>query len=946
MKIFLSYGRLDAVRVAQDCARHLVQMGHEPWLDVENGIPFGAPFDIKIEIAISECHVLIALLSESSIRPDGFCRNELLFAQAKNKPIVPIRLHKVIPPIQIISLNYLDVADDQIIPYDQLATILEEIAAHGQCQIDPLKAKASWWGDLRRLNYSEELARHGATFVGRAWLFADIGDWIAQPHSRLLLITADPGTGKSALSAQLTTRLNVRSIHFCSRSNIETCLPRSWLSEVIYQLARQFAQYRMELEQLNSPNWNDPPESLFRSLIIEPLRSCESLLNITEPWVFVIDSLDESLAEVGPVLIDLLTESAERMPAWLRIIMTSRPDQTIIAKCSIRGAFHYHINADRAENQRDISDYIEKCLGTQIGEEESDRLKNRYSIIKDISNGNFLYARLLLSALTDKSSYGSIDLENVKSVPAQLGGLYDRMFRNRFKDQQIYQQEIAPLLDCLAAAQEPLTEALLLKASKLPEHTAKKGLLALSQFLSRGKTCQLFHQSVIDWLKDANLSTGFAASVKDGHRYLSEACWAEYASESQNISNYTRSHLATHLANNASWDQLILLTRDQQFDLFSRWIAGGEAKTGLLCLIGAIGHLNKQKRNLTLAAGLATQLARIYSKLGRYEEAEQWLTFARHKTSVLKGRRLHAIALHELGSLALYRQDYQLSKHLYRKAYYICLLGIPRYLDEAAANLLGLATIYHSRYSFKKSIRLVNKALKKAKRAGDLHHYVSGERLLGTAYKSLGQFEKSREHLQAGLALTELDEQSSEKINLLALLGWLEYELATLQGKVPEKSRPYFEQALTIARKVHNYFSYLESQIALAWCDLAEMNCVNLASSLLAMQKELPKEQHFELYINTELALAACLQQNGELEKAGEKYGSTIQSAETHGFRFLYAKAHLGLGAVYWHSDRKAEAEKLWEIALGASHRISKSAAARIQAGIDLCKGNPRATPR
>jgi len=110
MRVFISYGRGDSAKLASKLAAWLRSRGHEPWLDVDEAIPIGPPFDIRIEVGISRSDLLIALLSPWSLRPDGFCRNELLYAQAMKISIIPARIAVVIPPIHVISLNFLDVS--------------------------------------------------------------------------------------------------------------------------------------------------------------------------------------------------------------------------------------------------------------------------------------------------------------------------------------------------------------------------------------------------------------------------------------------------------------------------------------------------------------------------------------------------------------------------------------------------------------------------------------------------------------------------------------------------------------------------------------------------------------------------------------------------------------------------------------------------------------------
>jgi len=947
MNIFISYARQDGCELARDLALHLRQMGYDPWLDIENGIPIGAPFDVAIETAISGSGILIALLTRESTKPEGFCRKELQYALVKKIPILPIKIHKVDLPIHIILLNYLDASTDNVIPYDKLPSLIELITKNGSVSYDPQPHQISWWNALSRTGCYEELARHDNTFTGRKWLFDDIQAWIEQSDSQLLLITADAGIGKSAIAAQMTTRFNVRGIHFCSRSNIETCFPKSWLSDLIYQLAKTFSPYQKEVEQLSAPNWNDPPESLFRSLIIEPLNRCEKQLNISEPWIFVIDGLDESLAEAGSALIDLLTESVGRLPAWFRIIVTSRPDQTIIAKFTVKGAQQYSIKASGDENKKDLQDYLEKYSMLKNGGSTTDRHAKHLTKINEWASGNFLFAKLALDTVTDPHLCGSIDFESGNTFPKNLSGLYDIMFRNRFKDQKIYDEEIIPLIDCLTAAQEPLPEESLIKASQLSEQVARKGLLLLSQFLTRSKNaCQLFHQSLVAWLIDANSSTRFTASLKTGHRLLAEVCWADYQADPKNMPHYSRAHMPLHLVKNENWDHLLVLIKDSKLDLFSRWIEGGEGETGLSCLQGAIEYLDKHNREQRTAAGLATQTARIYSNLGKYDNAENWLKYALKKTSYLKGRRLKAIALHELGSLLLYKQEYQKSAKYYRKALRLCNWGLPAYQDEAAANLLGLATIYHTRYEFKKVLSYAKAALKKSKNAGDVNHYISGERLLGNAYKSLGQYDESRRYILNGLALAELGGAAVEKMRLLALQGWLEYEVATSKKELPEKSIPLFEQIMTASKNANHFFSHIEARLSLIWCDLAAGRNANLEEQLIAIRNDLPRDRHYELQIDADLALAAVKHQKRDWPEALELYQQVVLLSDQHGYRFLYSKAHVGLGAIYWHTGRKEEAEEMWRVAIDASNHIYKAKPSRIEISIEMCKKDPRTTPR
>jgi len=568
MRIFISYGRGDALEFAHKLAAWLKAEGLTPWLDVDEGIPIGSPFDIRIELGIEGSDLLIAVLSPWSLRPEGFCRNELLFAQAKKRPIIPVRIADVTPPIQIISLNYLDACANPDGIFGELSKVIQQVAKSGQMTLHDWPALTTglpWWADRRQLSFEEELARHGNSFTGREWLFAQIREWAAQPDSRLLLVTAEAGFGKSAISAQLTTRLNVRGVHFCSRSQVESCKTAAWLAGLAYQLAAQFPAYRDKLD-LSAPDWNQPGESLFRALIAEPLRELTGHSTVEEPWVFVVDGLDESVAEAGRALADLLTDSAERIPDWLRIIVTSRPDENIIAQFKRDGVMSKHLDAEGTPNFADVTHYISERVAGLEHTGVIDRQFGTVDRLAHVAHGNFLFAKLTLDSLMDSDAACRLSLDEMGSLPSKLGGLYHAMFRKRFRDADAYDREILPLLDCLISARGPLPKDLLSAASGLDARAFQRGLRALSQFLgSSASGYRVFHQSLADWLYDETASGEFAASLPEGRKNLTAACWATYQQDPGRMPAYALLHSAIHLAESGRWDDLCQILTDLLF---------------------------------------------------------------------------------------------------------------------------------------------------------------------------------------------------------------------------------------------------------------------------------------------------------------------------------------------------------------------------------------------
>jgi len=451
--------------------------------------------------------------------------------------------------------------------FTQLPAVIAAVASSGQMprrEWPSAQDGDPWWTQVPELPFAEELTLHGGSFIGRDWLFDEMREWIQQPQSRLLLVTGDAGVGKSAIAAQMTARLSVRGVHFCSASNTPSCRPEAWLASVVYQLAAQYESYRSEITPLGRPDWDAPPTALFRSLVSDPLLLHRDELREEEPWVFVIDGLDEAVAKTGFALPDLLADSIQRMPDWLRLVVTSRPDQAVEARFSVEGATIKPINSQAKENRKDLSDYIYQHLEGLVEQgvitAPSPEVLGK---LGDLSSGSFLVAKMYLDALSDPDPECRLRLDEIGEMPRKLNGLYHRMFRTRFRSRESYEAELAPLVDCLAVAPVPVPENLLLAASGLDARTARKALRSLSQFLNRtGEGVRVFHQTLAEWLMDPDASAEFCAEPSEGDRRLGDACWREYEAGLEGMSRYAILHLSTHLQMTERWDRLAVLASD------------------------------------------------------------------------------------------------------------------------------------------------------------------------------------------------------------------------------------------------------------------------------------------------------------------------------------------------------------------------------------------------
>lgn len=226
-------------------------------------------------------------------------------------------------------------------------------------------------------------------FIPRHWLAARVEQALKQPHCRFVLVTAEPGAGKSAFMAWLAERHPHWPRYFIRRDQtapLEDPGRRSFLRRIGYQLAAVHpALFRREaivvqVQQrigvvaaggeavgveidriLTSPFYQTaiqirqdvervggrvaglrvreivadpgqlPIETLQNMALFDPLRvlGCDSA---QAPVVVLVDALDElKFRAPGETLLNWL-ETCPAPPQNLRFVLTSRPDSDLLAR--------------------------------------------------------------------------------------------------------------------------------------------------------------------------------------------------------------------------------------------------------------------------------------------------------------------------------------------------------------------------------------------------------------------------------------------------------------------------------------------------------------------------------------------------------------------------------------------------------------------------------------
>jgi hypothetical protein len=396
---------------------------------------------------------VLAFLSRHSVRDPGVCLDEIGIAlHAKGGAIATVLVEndaKVEPPVSVTHIQWLDMRDWALREAnggaawenwykDKFAEILALLASPavqrfaGEIkELDDLLAPVSQQGDIGAFVDG---------FIGREWLQRQVDVWRqTAKESRLLWISGSAGAGKSAFAAWLGHhgKVNVIGLNLCAYNKEDRSDVRRVLRTLAFQVATRLPDYRrLLLDRLKRPDAASElsrmtPAALFAFLLVEPLRLSIDGGRRGHRYLVVIDGLDETVREGHSELAEVLVAEAQKLPAWLALVVTSRPEEPILRQFA--GLQPVWLKAESPENMVDIETYLRAWLSGRPG--IADELGALVERIAAASGGNFLY----VSKLREAVERGELSLAAPEGLPGGLIGLYERWFRHRFPTPKAYE---------------------------------------------------------------------------------------------------------------------------------------------------------------------------------------------------------------------------------------------------------------------------------------------------------------------------------------------------------------------------------------------------------------------------------------------------------------------------------------------------------------------------
>ncbi|MFN8441785.1 MAG: ATP-binding protein [Caldilineaceae bacterium] len=296
------------------------------------------------------------------------------------------------------------------------------------------------------------IAKRTEDFVGRGFVFSKIDEILNQREqfpSGYLVISGEPGIGKTALCGELIKRLGC--VYHFNIANQGVTSPQAFLKNICAQLIVRYNLHQKYAFAFESTQRFDDS-----GFFMERLEEVASK-RVDEPIVMVVDALDEAeqihgLRRANPLFLP------EALPDGVYCIVSRRSIFNEDDPLQVERRYNIEIDKNDPRNLKDVHDYIQNFLSknrsVMLPKIEEWRISaDKFTgTIYERSEGNFMYAR---SVLTDIYQ-GTLNYQNLDSIQHLPKGL--REYYRRHRDLMRQQDPLFDDLVCvLAAFDSPLS---------------------------------------------------------------------------------------------------------------------------------------------------------------------------------------------------------------------------------------------------------------------------------------------------------------------------------------------------------------------------------------------------------------------------------------------------------------------------------------------------------
>lgn len=392
----------------------------------------------------------------------------------------------------------------------------------------------------------------------REWFFERFSTWFKDEESRVMLLTAGPGIGKSVLCAKICEMYKkehrLAAYHFCDYRTSDYKNPSRILQSLASQMCENISGFRDKLtEALRREHSSDSLRGAFHVLLNDPLHS----LDRNQSMVIVIDALDESKTEDKSEFLELISEEFSRLPKWIKIVISSRPELQV--RKELKHFNPLEIHPDDSDHEFDLLCLIACSLPSPC--------KGNVDSLISKCDGSFLYAYYLVTEL--KSLHTGIEPDVSDYAPKGISAFYEKQFKRLRAGLDNFKlaNTLKSFVNVVAASEKALPIKIVLRCMDLSddEYKVRNAIIdIMSEILPVYDHClSVYHKSLRDWLVlDEYEEHAFKADVADGIQrfwYVSRNISAISSRSNQFLTLNVRLRLSLHSISVANiWFQILV----------------------------------------------------------------------------------------------------------------------------------------------------------------------------------------------------------------------------------------------------------------------------------------------------------------------------------------------------------------------------------------------------
>ena len=377
----------------------------------------------------------------------------------------------------------------------------------------------------------------------RESIFVKVNSWLDDRNfpNRVMVISGNAGMGKSVIAAEMCKRMQeadrLSGSHFCMHNRPRRRDPKWMLRSLARHMSCCLPEYKKALVEQLSTNQGIPINEMEVGDLFEVLFE-EPLSGLSDPgvtYLMVIDALDESEYQGRNDLLDVIAEYFNKLPLWIRFLVTTRPEINIVEK--LKSLQPLLLEANDEENLKDIRIYFEHQLSDMLHAENHDLILEG---LVQKSEGIILCAQFLVDFI--KKNFSILTLEQVDStLPSGISSVYQSYFKRLetelCKELKITEDQFFSFLSAIAVSREPLPLGFVSKLlflgtlSPAVRRKVNQAIACISSLLPVYDDCiHFFHKSIKDWLTDEAFygQHNFNVKKSEGHRILSRLCIDEF----------------------------------------------------------------------------------------------------------------------------------------------------------------------------------------------------------------------------------------------------------------------------------------------------------------------------------------------------------------------------------------------------------------------------------